>query len=96
MTLNIYHEGDEEAKDIVIPREVIHVKSIRFEMKEGISRISGSTDSVMTADEFERSVRSAVSAKAQDWLSICETSGWTSRHVRSISRASCCRKNQSS
>ncbi len=32
VTLNIYHEGDEEPKDIVVPREIIHVKSIRFEM----------------------------------------------------------------
>ncbi len=66
VTLNIYHEGDEEAKDIVIPREVIHVKSIRFEMKEGnIAYIRINRFGDETADEFERSVRSAVSAKAQ-------------------------------
>ena len=50
----------------VIPREVIHVKSIRFEMKEGnIAYIRINRFGDETADEFERSVRSAVSAKAQ-------------------------------
>jgi carboxyl-terminal processing protease len=66
VTLNIYHEGDEEPKDIVVPREIIHVKSIRFEMKEGnIAYIRINRFGDETADEFERSVRSAVSARAQ-------------------------------
>ena len=66
VTLNIYHEGDEEPKDIVVPREIIHVKSIRFEMKEGnIAYIRINRFGDETADEFERAVRSAVSARAQ-------------------------------
>ncbi len=66
VTLNIYHEGDEEPKDIVVPREVIHVKSLRFEMKEGdIAYIRLNRFGDETADEFERAVRSAVGAKAQ-------------------------------
>ncbi|MDQ5901805.1 MAG: hypothetical protein QG606_21 [Patescibacteria group bacterium] len=66
VTLNIYHEGDEEAVDIVVPREMIHVKSTRFEMKEGgIAYIRINRFGDETADEFERAIRSAVSAHTQ-------------------------------
>ncbi len=66
VTLNIYHEGDEEPEDIVVPREVIHVKSLRFEMREeDVAYIRLNRFGDETADEFEWAVRSAVSAKAQ-------------------------------
>lgn len=65
VTLNIYHEGDEEAKDVVVPREVIHVKSTRFEIKEGnIAYIRINRFGDETTDEFEQAVRSAINAKA--------------------------------
>ncbi|MBP9801626.1 MAG: PDZ domain-containing protein [Candidatus Moranbacteria bacterium] len=66
VTLNIYHEGDEEARDIVVPREVIHVKSIRFEMKEeNIAYIRINRFGDETADEFERAVRLAINARSK-------------------------------
>ncbi|MBP5993709.1 MAG: S41 family peptidase [Candidatus Moranbacteria bacterium] len=66
VTLNIYHVGDEEAQDIVVPRDVIHVKSIRFEMKDDnrVAYIRLNRFGEDTAVEFERAVRSALEAKA--------------------------------
>lgn len=66
VTLSIYHEGDEEAKDVVVPREIIHVKSLRSEMKEGnVAYIRINRFGDETADEFERAVRSAANASAR-------------------------------
>lgn len=66
VTLNIYHIGDEEAQDIVVKRDVIHVKSVRFEMKDEnrVAYIRLNRFGEETAAEFEQAIRSAVGAKA--------------------------------
>lgn len=68
VTLNIFHEGDEESKDVVVPRDVIHVKSVRFEMKEtntvAYIRINRFGDE--TSAEFAQAVRGAIDAKAKN------------------------------
>ncbi|OGI21489.1 MAG: hypothetical protein A2808_00405 [Candidatus Moranbacteria bacterium RIFCSPHIGHO2_01_FULL_55_24] len=55
--LNIFREGEEDTRDIVVKRDVIVVKSVRFEMKENkvalirVSRFGDDTES-----EFEKAV----------------------------------------
>lgn len=66
VTLTIFHIGDEEAQDIVVSRDLIHVKSIRFEMKENdIAYIRINRFGDETTDEFERAALSAKKAKAR-------------------------------
>lgn len=66
VTLNIYREGDEEARDIVIKRGVIVVKSVRFEMKEnGIAYIRLSRFGDDTVRDFTAAARQARENGAQ-------------------------------
>lgn len=66
VTLNIYHAGDEEARDIVVKRDVIHVKSVRFEMKDEnrVAYIRLNRFGDETAVEFQQAVRSAIDSRA--------------------------------
>lgn len=67
VTLNIFHEGDEESKDVVVERDVIHVKSVRFEMKESgtVAYIRINRFGEETSTEFAQAVRSTLDAKAE-------------------------------
>lgn len=66
VTLNTFREGDEEAKDVIVERGIIHVKSVRFEMKDdSIALIRVSRFGEETATEFSAAVQSAQSAKAR-------------------------------
>jgi carboxyl-terminal processing protease len=65
VTLNIFHEGDEETKDVVVKRDVIHVKSVRFEMKaDATAYIRVNRFGEETAAEFDQAVQQAIAAKA--------------------------------
>lgn len=63
--LTIFREGEEEARDITIRRDVILVKSVRFEMKEGniayirVSRFGDDTEAA-----FEAAVKETLKSKA--------------------------------
>lgn len=63
--LTIFREGEEEARDITIRRDVILVKSVRFEMKEGniayirVSRFGDDTEAA-----FETAVKETLKSKA--------------------------------
>ena len=65
VTLNIFHEGDEEAKDVVVQRDTIHVKSVRFEMKDDIAYIRLSRFGEETTGEYQEAARLVLSAKAK-------------------------------
>lgn len=56
VTLTIFRNGDEESRDITIKRDVIFVKSVRFEMKDNIAYIRVSR----FGDDTEKGFREAV------------------------------------
>lgn len=64
--LTLFHTGDEESHDIVVKRDVILVKSVRFEMKENaiayirISRFGDDTDK-----EFQDAMKQTLDKKAK-------------------------------
>lgn len=64
--LNIFRDGEEAPRDVAVRRDVISVKSVRFEMKEGdiaLIRVSRFGDD--TADGFRAAVSQAIKNKAQ-------------------------------
>lgn len=64
--LTIFRDGDEETRDIVVKRDVILVKSVRFEMKENtIAYIRISRFGEDTNKEFQEAVRQTVEKKAR-------------------------------
>lgn len=64
--LTIFRDGDEDTRDIVIKRDVILVKSVRFEMKENaIAYIRISRFGDDTNKEFQEAVRQTVDKKAR-------------------------------
>ncbi|OGI19543.1 MAG: hypothetical protein A3J06_02395 [Candidatus Moranbacteria bacterium RIFCSPLOWO2_02_FULL_48_19] len=64
--LTIFRNGDEESRDIVIKRDVILVKSVRFEMKENaIAYIRISRFGDDTEKEFQGAVRQTIDKKAK-------------------------------
>lgn len=63
--LTIFRDGDEGTRDIVVKRDVILVKSVRFEMKESaIAYIRISRFGDDTEKEFQEAVRQTLSKKA--------------------------------
>lgn len=63
--LTIFREGDEESRDITVKRDVILVKSVRFEMKENaIAYIRVSRFGDDTEREFKSAVRQMLDNKA--------------------------------
>ena len=63
--LTIFREGEEETRDISVTRDVILVKSVRFEMKEGsIAYIRVSRFGDDTEKEFKDAVKETTSKKA--------------------------------
>ncbi|MGK2848864.1 MAG: S41 family peptidase [Minisyncoccota bacterium] len=64
--LNIFHIGDEEPHDVLIKRDVILVKSVRFEMKENdIALIRVSRFGEDTEKAFRTAIKQALDAHAQ-------------------------------
>lgn len=64
--LTLFHNGDEEARDIVVKRDVILVKSVRFEMKENaIAYIRISRFGDDTNKEFQEAVKQTIDKKAK-------------------------------
>lgn len=63
--LTIFRNGDEETRDITVKRDVIIVKSVRFEMKENIAYIRVSRFGDDTEREFQSAVRQALNQKAK-------------------------------
>ena len=64
--LTLFRDGDEESRDITIRRDVILVKSVRFEMKENaIAFIRVSRFGDDTEKEFEAAVKQTLDNKAQ-------------------------------
>lgn len=64
--LTIFRNGDEESRDIIVRRDVILVKSVRFEMREDVIayiRISRFGDD--TEREFQEAVRQILGKKAK-------------------------------
>lgn len=63
--LTIFRNGDEESRDITVKRDVILVKSVRFEMKENnIAYIRVSRFGDDTEEAFKSAVRQALDKKA--------------------------------
>jgi carboxyl-terminal processing protease len=63
--LTIFRNGDEESRDITVKRDVILVKSVRFEMKENnIAYIRVSRFGDDTEQEFKAAVRQTLDNKA--------------------------------
>jgi carboxyl-terminal processing protease len=63
--LTIFREGEEETRDIMVTRDVILVKSVRFEMKEGsIAYIRVSRFGDDTEKEFQSAVKETTNKKA--------------------------------
>lgn len=66
VTLTIFREGEEEPRDVVVPRGVILVKSVRFEMKEdGIAYIRVSRFGDDTDKEWKGAVAQTLEKKAK-------------------------------
>lgn len=64
--LNIFREGEEEARDVVVKRDVILVKSVRYEKKDNnISYIRVSRFGDDTEKEFNDAVRQTLSEKSE-------------------------------
>lgn len=67
VNLTIFHEGEEETRDVTVKRDVILVRSVRFEMKEnntvGFIRISRFGED--TEREFEEAVKQARDGRVQ-------------------------------
>jgi carboxyl-terminal processing protease len=64
--LTIFREGEEETRDILVTRDVILVKSVRFEMKENdIAYIRVSRFGDDTEKEFKNAVKETVAKKAR-------------------------------
>lgn len=64
--LNIFHAGDEETRDIIVKRDMILVKSVRFEMKENdIAYIRVSRFGEDTESEFKAAVKQTLDGKAK-------------------------------
>ncbi|MDP3957243.1 MAG: S41 family peptidase [bacterium] len=64
--LTIFRNGDEESRDIIVLRDVILVKSVRFEMKENaIAYIRISRFGDDTEREFQEAVQQTISKKAK-------------------------------
>lgn len=64
--LTIFREGEEEARDVSVTRDVILVKSVRSEMKsDSIAYIRVSRFGDDTEKEFNEAVKTAVSEKAR-------------------------------
>ncbi|OGI14137.1 MAG: hypothetical protein A2878_02040 [Candidatus Moranbacteria bacterium RIFCSPHIGHO2_01_FULL_54_31] len=63
--LTIFHNGDEETRDVTVKRDIILVKSVRFEMKEGgIAYIRISRFGEDTEQAFQAAVKQTLAAKA--------------------------------
>lgn len=63
--LTIFHNGDEESREVVIKRDVILVKSVRFEMLEDdIAYIRVNRFGEDTEREFQAAVRQVLNKKA--------------------------------
>ena len=64
--LTIFREGEEEARDVMVARAVILVKSVRFEMKdEGIAYIKVNRFGDDTEKEFKSAVSETLQKKAK-------------------------------
>lgn len=64
--LTIFREGEEEARDVVVPRGIILVKSVRFEMKDdGIAYIRVSRFGDDTDKEWKNAVAQTLQKKAK-------------------------------
>lgn len=64
--LTIFREGDEETRDIVVKRDIILVKSVRFEMKENaIAYIRISRFGDDTEKEFHDAIKQTLDKKAK-------------------------------
>lgn len=64
--LTIFREGEEETRDVVVKRDVILVKSVRFEMKENtIAYIRISRFGDDTKKEFQDAVKQTLDKKAK-------------------------------
>jgi len=64
--LTIFREGEEETRDILVTRDVILVKSVRFEMKENdIAYIRVSRFGDDTEKEFRSAVKETLAKKAR-------------------------------
>lgn len=64
--LTIFREGEEETRDILVTRDVILVKSVRFEMKENdIAYIRVSRFGDDTEKEFSNAVKETLAKKAK-------------------------------
>lgn len=63
--LTIFREGEEEAREVTVPRDVILVKSVRFEMKDnGVAYIRVSRFGDDTSREFKEAVAQTLAKKA--------------------------------
>lgn len=57
VTLSIFRSGEEEVRDMVIKRDTIVVKSVKFEMRDGVAIIRLSRFGDDTSQEFDSAVR---------------------------------------
>ncbi|MFZ2299982.1 MAG: S41 family peptidase, partial [Candidatus Moraniibacteriota bacterium] len=63
--LTIFHNGDEESREIIVRRDIILVKSVRFEMKENdIAYIRVNRFGDDTEREFRTAIRQTLNNKA--------------------------------
>ncbi len=63
--LTIFRVGEEDTRDIVVKRDKILVKSVRFEMKEDIAYIKVVRFGMETEEEFQTAVEQALAGRAK-------------------------------
>lgn len=63
--LSIFRNGEEEIREITVERDTIIVKSVKFEMRNGVALIRLSRFGDDTSSEFSGAVRQAVEQKAR-------------------------------
>lgn len=66
--LTIFRNGDEKSRDITVKRDVIIVKSVRFEMKENVAYIRVSRFGEDTEKGFRSAIRQARNKKASGFI----------------------------
>lgn len=63
--LSIYREGEDEAREISIRRDIIVVKSVKFEIQDGIGIIRVSRFGEDTAEDFDKAITSIALERPQ-------------------------------
>lgn len=64
VTLSIFRDGDEEAREITVERDVIVVKSVKLERRDDIAVLRISRFGEDTAEDIDRAAREIVASRA--------------------------------